>query len=95
FNMEADPHRHADVAEAIGVARSGRTDLAIAAEGALLLMDLSERIGIPAFADLEGVNPDDFERLAAASEANGSTPNNARAITADDYLHILQEAYAG
>ncbi|MDQ2683838.1 MAG: iron-containing alcohol dehydrogenase [Chloroflexota bacterium] len=95
FNMEADPHRHADVAEAIGVARSGRTDMAIAAEGALLLMDLSERIGIPAFSDLPGVDPADFERLAAASEANGSTPNNARAITADDYLHILKEAYAG
>jgi alcohol dehydrogenase class IV len=95
FNKGADPRRHADVAEALGIARDGRTDDAVAAEGARLLEDLAERIGIPRFADLPGVDPADFDRLAEASEANGSTPSNARPITRADYRHILYRAYAG
>jgi alcohol dehydrogenase class IV len=95
FNKRADPRRHADVAEALGIARDTRTDDAVAAEGARLLEDLSERIGIPRFADLPGVDPADFDRLAEASEANGSTPSNARPITRADYRHILERAYAG
>jgi alcohol dehydrogenase len=95
FNKGADPRRHADVAEALGIARDGRTDDAVAAEGARLLEDLAERIGIPRFADLPGVDPADFDRLAEASEANGSTPSNARPITRADYRHILDRAYAG
>jgi alcohol dehydrogenase len=95
FNKGADPHRHADVAEALGIARDNRTDDAVAAEGARLLGDLSERIGIPRFADLQGIDPADFARLAEASEANGSTPSNARPISRADYRHILERAYAG
>ena len=95
FNKGADPRRHADVAEALGIARDSRSDDAVAAEGARLLEDLSERIGIPRFADLPSVDPADFDRLAEASEANGSTPSNARPITRADYRHILAAAYAG
>jgi alcohol dehydrogenase class IV len=83
------------VAEALGIARDNRTDDAVAAEGARLLEDLSERIGIPRFADLANVDPADFDRLAEASEANGSTPSNARPISRADYRHILAAAYAG
>jgi alcohol dehydrogenase len=95
FNRAADPYRHADVAEALGIARDGRGDEAVAADGARLLEDLSERIGIPRFSGLPGVDPADFDRLAEASEANGSTPSNARPITRADYRHILDAAYAG
>jgi alcohol dehydrogenase len=95
FNRVADPYRHADVAEALGIARDGRGDDAVAADGARLLEDLSEQIGIPHFAELPGVDPADFDRLAEASEANGSTPSNARPITRADYRHILDAAYAG
>jgi alcohol dehydrogenase len=95
FNKAADPHRHADVAEALGIARDGRSDDAVATDGARLLEDLSERIGIPRFSGLPGVDPADFDRLAEASEANGSTPSNARPITRADYRHILEAAYAG
>ena len=95
FNVEADVERHAEVAEALGVERDGRSDEAVAAEGARRLADLGERIGIPRFADLPGVDPADFDRIAEASEANGSTPSNARPITRADYRHILETAYAG
>ncbi|HRA48655.1 MAG TPA: iron-containing alcohol dehydrogenase [Thermomicrobiales bacterium] len=95
FNRTADPARHADVAECLGVTRIGRSDDDVAAEGAQRLTDLGERIGIPRFRDLPGVDPADFERLAAASEENGSTPDNARPITKADYLQILHNAYTG
>lgn len=95
FNKDADVARHADVAECLGVERAGRSDAAVADDGARRLEDMSERIGIPRFAELPGVNSADFDRLAAASEANGSTPSNARPITRADYRHILDAAYAG
>ena len=95
FNKDADVARHADVAECLGVERAGRSDAAVAAEGARRLEDMSERVGIPRFAELPGVNPADFDRLAEASEANGSTPSNARPITRADYRHILETAYSG
>jgi hypothetical protein len=44
---------------------------------------------------LPSVDPADFDRLAEASEANGSTPSNARPISRADYRHILERAYAG
>jgi alcohol dehydrogenase len=95
FNMAADPARHAEVAESIGVDRAGRSDAAVAEEGSRRLADLGERIGIPRFAELPGVDPADFDRLAESSEANGSTPSNARPITTADYRHLLDAAYAG
>jgi alcohol dehydrogenase len=95
FNMAADPARHAEVAESLGVERAGRSDAAVAEDGARRLADLGERIGIPRFAELPGVDPADFDRLAESSEANGSTPSNARPITTADYRHLLDAAYAG
>jgi alcohol dehydrogenase len=95
FNKETDPTRHADVAEALGIPRAGRTDEDAAADASRWLEDLAERIGIPRFAELPGVDPADFDRLAAASEENGSTPSNARPITKADYRALLDAAYAG
>jgi alcohol dehydrogenase len=95
WNRQADPVRHAEVAACLGIDRTGRADDEVAAAAARWLADLGERIGIPRFRDLPGVDPADFERLAAASEENGSTPDNARPITKADYLDILQRAYAG
>jgi alcohol dehydrogenase len=95
FNKEADPVRHADVAEALGIPRTGRSDEDAAADASRWLEDLAERIAIPRFADLPGVDPADFDRLAAASEENGSTPSNARKITKADYRALLDAAYAG
>ena len=95
FNKDADVTRHANVAECLGIPREGRSDAAMAAAAAENLADLAERIGIPRFADLPGVDPVDFDRLAEASEANGSTPSNARPIATADYRRILDEAYAG
>ena len=95
FNKEADVARHADVAECLGIPRAGRADAEVADDAARWLEDLAERIGIPRFAELPGVDPADFDRLAEASEENGSTPHNARPITTADYRAILGAAFAG
>ncbi len=92
-NIEADPARHADVAECLGVIREGRRDEHIAQAGAERLTELSCAVGIPRLRDLPHIDPVDFPRLAAASLINGSTPSNARELTEADYLHLLERAY--
>lgn len=92
-NIEADPGRHADVAECLGVPRDGRPDAEVALAGAERLTELSRSVGIPRFRDLPLVEPEDFPRLAAASLINGSTPSNARELTEADYLGLLERAY--
>ena len=93
WNIEADPARHADVAECLGVPRAGRPDEEVALAGAERLTELSRAVGIPRFRDLPLVEPEDFPRLAAASLINGSTPSNARELTESDYLYLLERAY--
>lgn len=95
FNMHVDLVRHADVAECLGIDRTGRSDADVAAEGSQLLQDMSERVGISRFGDLPGVDPADFDKLSLASELNGSTPSNARPITRADYRQILEDAFRG
>lgn len=92
-NIEADPRRHADVAECLGVPRGDRSDTAVAHAGADRLAELSRAVGIPRLRDLPHVDPEDFPRLAAASLINGSTPSNARELTEADYLLLLERAY--
>ena len=92
-NIAADPRRHADVSECLGIPRDGRSDEAVAQAGADRLTELSRAVGIPRFRDLALVDPEDFPRLAAASLINGSTPSNARELTEVDYLMLLERAY--
>lgn len=93
FNAEADPERHAEAARICGMSPAGMD--AADASGLLVseLRRLSEDIGIPAFKDIPGVKEADFERLAEASFINGSTPDNCRSVTKEDYLGILHRAW--
>lgn len=92
-NAEAFPARHADVAEALGVARGGRDDLDVAREGAERLTALGQAIGIPRLAELPNVDPVDFPRLAAASAVNVSNPSNCREMNEAQYLALLEAAW--
>lgn len=94
LDAEAAPERHADVAEALGVARGSQPATTVAAEGALALRDLARAVGIPAMSALPGIDPVDFERVAAASARNVSNPSNCREMTEADYLHLLRRAWA-
>lgn len=93
-NAKAFPERHADVAEALGVVRSGRPALEVARDGAAALTVMAREIGIPRMAELPNVDPNDFPRLAAASAANVSNPSNCREMDVHQYLQILEAAWS-
>ncbi len=93
FNCEADLQKHARIAAACGLPVN---HLSPKRASALLVEKLAEmalEIGIPLFKNIPGVNPDDFERLAAASAINGSTPSNCRRVSESDYLALFRAAY--
>lgn len=94
FNAKAAPERHAQAAAACGLAVSGLAPGEAAALFVSELARLASDIGIPAFRD-SGADPADFERLAEASFQNGSTPDNCRPVTREDYLRLLRRAWEG
>lgn len=91
-NCEADLKRHADVAYALGV--DPTLSQQKAAEAAVeTLFNMSERLGIPKFAEVDGVNESDFQTIAEKSKHNISDASNAKPMSVESYLHILQQAY--
>jgi alcohol dehydrogenase len=95
YNAEANLQRHADVAIAMGVATDGDTLAKAAGNAARALADLGRDIGIPALQNIPGISQDDFPWIAAASRANLSNESNARPMSEDDYLTILDQAWSG
>lgn len=93
FNVPADPAKHARVAKVCGLPVAGLSDLEITELLVKELKQMSMDIGIPKLCELSYVNPDDFKRLAEASYMNGSTPDNCREITKEDYYRLLKQAY--
>jgi len=91
-NIEADVKKHADVAYALGVKPWVQASEA-AAEAVYLLFDLCEQLKIPKFSQIERVNPADFSKLADKCMMNWGNPDNAREMTHEAYVGILQEAY--
>ncbi|MGG1658859.1 iron-containing alcohol dehydrogenase [Brevibacillus sp. NRS-1366] len=91
-NIDADVKRHAEVGYALGVDRAlSHEDAAKAAVE--ILFTFSEKVNIPKFRNVRGVNPEDFALLAQNSKKNISDFNNAKAMTEQDYLRIFEEAY--
>ena len=56
------------------------------------IKDLSKRLAIPLFKDLN-IGVDQFEKIAKMSFENNSTPSNPRDLNPRDYLRILENAY--
>lgn len=94
YNAQADPARHAKAATACGLTTYGLSDTEAAALLVSELKKLSVDLEIPSFANYNGVNLQDFEFLAEASERNGSTPSNCRFINREGYLAILVDCYS-
>ncbi|MHB0886775.1 MAG: iron-containing alcohol dehydrogenase [Bacillota bacterium] len=92
FNAEVAPERHAQAAAACGLPVAGLPAAEAAALFVSELARLARDIGIPAFR-ASGADPADFERLAEASFQNGSTPDNCRPVTREDYLRLLRQAW--
>jgi len=57
-----------------------------------LIVNLSDRLGIPLFKDLK-IGKNQFEKIADMSLENNSTPSNPRVLGKKDYLNILVNAY--
>ena len=95
YNIPADPRKYAEVAAAMGVDIRGKSDEAAALEGIQAMQQLCDDVKIPRMRNLKEINPDDFEAIAVASEANVSTPSNPRPVTAKEYLEIIKRVYEG
>ncbi|MHB1651767.1 MAG: iron-containing alcohol dehydrogenase [Desulfitobacteriaceae bacterium] len=93
FNAPADPIKHARVAAVCGIPVAGLSEDEASECLVAEVKRIAQDIGIPKLTGLGYVDPVDFERLAEASYQNGSTPDNCREITKDDYLLLFQEAY--
>ncbi|RST58963.1 iron-containing alcohol dehydrogenase [Siminovitchia terrae] len=92
FNMEANLEKHADVAYALGVDQNLPVREA-SKEGAKLLFEMVEKVGIPKFSDLPAVDPKDFAKLAKTSKETPMDADNVRSLTVEDYLTIIKNAY--
>lgn len=95
YNIPADLNKHVDIAKAMGVDVTGMKKEDAAMEGVKAMQKLCDDVKIPRMKDLEGIDPDDFEAIAIASEKNVSTPSNPRKITAKEYLEIIRKVYEG
>ncbi|USG65962.1 iron-containing alcohol dehydrogenase [Brevibacillus ruminantium] len=93
FNAAENKPMHATLSRTMGFARDSDTDELAVAKLIEGIADFTKGLGIPALSDLPGVREEDFPRIVELAVANGSTPSNVRAITATDYLRILEEAY--
>lgn len=91
-NRDANLPRHAQVGYALGAEPT--LSHAEAAEAAVQrLQALSQRLGIPRFRDVAGVNEADFQVIAEKSKINMSDSSNAKEMTVDDYLQVIRQAY--
>ncbi|MFJ5789914.1 iron-containing alcohol dehydrogenase [Lysinibacillus sp. NPDC093197] len=93
YNIPSNVEKHATVAVKLGARTEGKTIEEIAQEGVVLLHELSNKIGIPKFSDLDNVHPDDFEFLAEGAFNHLCTMTNSRKLSKDDYLKLFQMTY--
>lgn len=91
-NMDADFKRHAEVGFALGV-DAGNTVEKAAYETVEILLDFNQQFNIPAFAELDKVEQNDFQQLAETAVQSSSNPNNAKEMAVPDYVKVMEEAY--
>ena len=88
FNIPADPHKYAQVAEACGLPRGG-SDEETAENGVEWIAHLSEAVGIPTNLSAFGISRDDVPHLAeAAMSVQRLLRNNPREMSYEDAVAI-------
>ncbi|KAG8148461.1 iron-containing alcohol dehydrogenase [Burkholderia catarinensis] len=92
YNLDSDLQRHADVAYALGVDPTLSSEEA-ASQAVECLFQMSRDLGIPRFSEIEGVRVEDFNLIAEKSKNNISDPSNAKAMTIESYIGIVNAAY--
>jgi len=93
FNAEEDKSMHARLARYMGFASDADTDETACEKLVLGIETWTQNLNIPKLRELPGVREEDFPRIVELSFKNGSTPSNVRAVTEEDYMRILQQAY--
>lgn len=91
YNLPACTAKLADLARKTGITE--KDDKTAAQEFIKRIVDLSARLEIPVFKDLN-IEKEAFDQIAEMSLANNSTPSNPKRLTKEDYLKILENAYA-
>jgi len=92
FNLEAAPARYAQVAEALGVPRTGN-DLSDAAQGVERIAELSRRIGIAPGMSAFGISSNAIPHMAAAAmTVTRLLMRNPRDVTEADAVRIYEAA---
>jgi alcohol dehydrogenase class IV len=93
FNTQEEKAIHATLARIMNFATESDND-EIAIEKMIAgIQEFTAKLEIPKLKDLPGVRKEDFPRIVELAVKNNSTPSNIRSIGANDYLHILQQAY--
>ncbi|HPE67459.1 MAG TPA: iron-containing alcohol dehydrogenase, partial [Synergistales bacterium] len=88
FSMDACVERYARVATCLGLS------FATPEEGAKMAVEevkqMARDLELPSIS-VFGVKEEDFEEIAAKSEANSSNPDNPKILSKADYVHILRK----
>ena len=92
FNLEAAPARYAEVAQAVGVARTGN-DLVDASAGVERIAEISQRIGIAPGMSSYGISSNAIPHMAAAAmTVQRLLMRNLREVTEEDAARIYEAA---
>lgn len=93
FNAEEEKQIHAELARIMNFATESDTDDHAVEKLIFGMREFTQKLEIPKLKDLPGVRKEDFPRIAELAMQNNSTPSNVRAIKAEDYFNIVQQAY--
>ncbi|WP_173179705.1 iron-containing alcohol dehydrogenase [Desulfosarcina ovata] len=93
YNMVADPKKHAVVARCLGIETQNMSDIEASQKGVEKIFKLNDVLGIPKFKDVDGVNLENFDTIAADCVKHNCTKANARDIGYEEYLILLKKAY--
>lgn len=92
YNKDADPKKHAKIAQALGVDVHGLLDIEAATNGVKFIKELNRGINIPSLSSLN-VDPDSFSSMADLCMKHVCTPFNAKPINREIYEEIYKKAY--
>ncbi len=89
YNLPACYEKMATLARLSGI--KDTNDMTASQSFIQMIADLSKRLNIPQFKDLN-IGKDQFDKIADMSFENNSTPSNPKALEKQDYLRILENA---
>ena len=93
YNLEEYPARHAEVAEAMGVDVSGRSDVEAAHSAVEAVEALIDEVDLPTSLEELGVDEDDLPTIAEKSLETIEIHDNPRDADAAALLEVAQDAY--